>query len=68
MGDGIKNSFVAKLTAAIAAVTTERPSACAMLLALASEVQAQSGKELTAAQAEELAARIASMRAALGCA
>ena len=67
VGDGIKNSLVAKLTAAIAAITNERPAACAMLQALASEVEAQSGKELTTAQAAELVERIARMRAALGC-
>jgi hypothetical protein len=67
VGDGIKSSLVAKLTAAITAIGSERPSACAMLQSLANEVQAQAGKELTTIQAAELAERIARMRAALGC-
>ena len=66
--DGVKNSLVVKLDAVRAALALgNSTSACAELQALASAVQAQAGKQLTAAQAADLLVDITRIRAALGC-
>ena len=66
--DGVKNSLVVKLDAVRAALALgNTTSACAELQALASAVQAQAGKQLTAAQAADLLVDITRIRAALGC-
>jgi len=66
--DGVKNGLVVKLDAVRAALALgNTTSACAELQALASTVQAQAGKQLTAAQAADLLVDITRIRAALGC-
>ena len=66
--DGAKSSFIAKLNAAIAAIASGNAKpACNVLQALLNAVQAQAGKQITAAQAASLVADITRIRAALGC-
>ena len=66
--DGVKNSLVVKLDAVRAALALgNTTSACADLQALALAVQAQAGRQLTAAQAADLLVDITRIRAALGC-
>lgn len=68
---GIANSLDAKLSNAQKALETARSgdaaSACGMLSAFINEVQAQSGKTLTVAQATELVGLANQVQAALGC-
>jgi hypothetical protein len=68
---GIANSLDAKLSNAQKAFEKAGPgdtaSACGMLGAFINEVQAQSGKALTVAQATTLIGRASLVRTALGC-
>jgi len=67
----ITSSLDAKLQniqAALAAATAgDRPSACNMLNAFVNEVEAQTGKTLTTAQAADLIAAARRVQAVLGC-
>jgi hypothetical protein len=59
------SSKVARIVASLQAGNTS--AACGQLNALQNEVNAQSGKSLTAAQAADLTSAIAGLRALLGC-
>ncbi len=71
LANGITKSLVAKLNSALAALTqAEREgsvAACNMLGAFVNEVQAQSGKQVTTAEAKQLIASANRIRAAMGC-
>jgi hypothetical protein len=68
---GIYNSFDAKLAAAQSALEAakgkDRASACYQIAAFINEAKAQSGKALTAAQAQQLVASTNGIRLLLGC-
>jgi hypothetical protein len=68
---GITNSLDAKLANADAALTAAQAgdlaTACGLLNAFITEVQAQSGKKITAAQASQLLAAATQIKAVLGC-
>jgi FIMAH domain-containing protein len=65
---GIKNSFVVKLEAALAALEAEDDaSACDSLQAFINHAEAQRGKKLTEAQALALIGAAQAIREALGC-
>ena len=66
---GLQTSLLAKLAAARRAIDAGRTrTACNLLAALASEVEAQSGKGLTTAQAELLLQTLRLIQTDLGCA
>lgn len=68
LAHGIANSLVVKLQNDLKSVTAGNFStACSELSAFISEVQAQSGKALTVAQADQLVSEANQVRAALGC-
>jgi Tol biopolymer transport system component len=65
---GTANSLIAKLQNALKALNAgDTQTACAGLKAFTSEVRAQSGKKLTAAQATQLTDEANAIRTALGC-
>jgi hypothetical protein len=65
---GIKNSLEAKLDAVLAALDGGRVgSACNQLGAFIHEVNAQTGKAITSADAAALIAAATQIQAALGC-
>ena len=65
---GIANSLIAKLNAAIDSLSRgDTVAACNQLAAFQNEAQAQSGKALTPSQAAELIAAAAAISAQLGC-
>ena len=65
---GITNSLVVKLNAAIASLLRgNTAAACSQLAAFQNEAQAQSGKALTQAQAVQLIGAAAATRSQLGC-
>lgn len=65
---GITNSLVVKLNAAIASLLRGNTgAACNQLAAFQNEAQAQSGKALTTSQAAQLIGAAAAIRAQLGC-
>ena len=65
---GIENSLLAKLSNALAAISAGNlGSACGLLDAFINEVQAQTGKKITAAQAAQLIAAATQIKAVLGC-
>lgn len=67
--NGIANSLLVKLQGAQAALDSDdTEAACGKLGAFASEVQAQSGKKIGAADAARLLAAINDLRTQLGCA
>jgi hypothetical protein len=62
------NSLQAKLSAALAYINVGNiPQACASLASFVSQVQAQSGKQLTTAQASTLIADATRIMSVLGC-
>jgi hypothetical protein len=68
LGQGITNSFVVKLNAALNSLLRgNTTAACGQLAAFANEVQAQAGKALTQAQADQLLGAAAAIRSQLGC-
>ncbi len=71
VNQGIENSLDAKLQnvqkALEAAQGGDLTSTCNLLNAFISEVQAQSGKAITAAQADQLIAKGTQIKAVLGC-
>ena len=65
---GIKNSLMAKLTGAQAALSAgNTATACARMQDFLNEVKAQAGKKLTAAQANQLISAATQIRTVLGC-
>ena len=65
---GIKNSLLAKLNAADAALAAgDTATACTKLGDFINECEAQSGKKLSVEQADELIARANEIRTSLGC-
>jgi Tol biopolymer transport system component len=65
---GAENSFTAKVRAALAALDRgDTAAACGKLRALANHARAQAGKQVTAAQAQQIISRAAGVRTALGC-
>jgi hypothetical protein len=65
---GIDHSLIAKLQNALAAlIAGNNTAACNKLAAFINEVQAQSGKAITTAQAAQIVALINQIRTALGC-
>jgi Tol biopolymer transport system component len=65
---GTSNSLTVKLRAALDALNAgDNQAACARLADFINHANAQSGKKLSAAQAEALTTEAASIRAALGC-
>ena len=68
---GIENSFDAKLQNVLAALDAaedgDTATACNKLDAFINEVQAQTGKAITAAQASQLIAATNQIKATLGC-
>lgn len=68
---GIENSFDAKLQNVLAALdaagTGDNATACHKLEAFIHEVQAQTGKALTAAQSSQLSAATDQVKAVMGC-
>ena len=65
---GIENSFVVKLEHALASLQAGNTgAACGELQAFVNHAQAQSGKKLTVAQANQIIAEAQAIRAALGC-
>jgi hypothetical protein len=66
---GMKNSLVAKLTAAQTAVSGGNvATACARMLDFLNMVKAQAGRKMIAAQAAQLSAEARRIRTVLGCA
>lgn len=66
--EGTETSLEQKLAAALAALAAgERDAACGLLQALINQVNAQSGKKITAADAAVLIAEAERIRAVLGC-
>jgi len=67
-GIGPGGSFSAKVNNVLAALASgDQAGACAALNALANQTRAQSGKQLTVAQANELLAAAARIGAVIGC-
>jgi beta propeller repeat protein len=65
---GIANSLTAKLGSAQSAIATgDLAAACGLLGAFINEVQAQTGKAITALQANQLIAMATAVKGALGC-
>lgn len=65
---GIANSLNAKLKSALSAISAGNTSgACSSLQDLISEIRAQSGKKISAADASALTASIVEIKGALGC-
>ena len=65
---GITNSLLVKLAAALAAINTgNTATACSTLTAFINEVNAQSGKKITTAEAAQLIAAAIQIQAVLGC-
>ena len=65
---GIANSLTAKLGSAQSAIARgDLATACGVLGAFINEVQAQTGKAITASQANELIAMAMAVRSSLGC-
>jgi len=67
--EGFERSLYAKLRNALAAVKGQRPDpvACNALTAFSNEVQAQSGKQLTGEQANQLIRAASDIVTRLGC-
>ena len=66
--DGIENSLTTKLRDALAAIdVSDNATACDSLTAFISEVQAQSGKKLTAQQSAQLINSANQIKTSLGC-
>jgi hypothetical protein len=65
---GIETSFVKKLEHALAALEAgDTATACSDLQDFVNHAEAQSGKKLTVAQANQIIAEALAIRAALGC-
>ena len=65
---GIANSLTAKLGSAQSAIARgDLATACGVLGAFINEVQAQTGKAITASQANQLIAMATALRSSLGC-
>ena len=68
LADGTKRDLTSKLESALAALDRGNArAACNTLAAFGNHVEAQSGKQLTDAQADALLSRVASVRASLHC-
>jgi Tol biopolymer transport system component len=66
--EGTRNSLTAKVRAAIAALDRgNTPASCSSLRALVNQARAQSGKELTPGQADQIISHASRVRALLGC-
>ena len=62
-----KNALVANLANALAAVASDRPTACYQLAAADTVAKNARGGKLTAAQADFIRSSISRTRAVLGC-
>ena len=71
LSQGIENSLDTKLQNVLAALSAARggnaSNVCGQMGAFINETQAQSGKKLTVAQADQLIAAAQQIRAVLGC-
>jgi HYR domain-containing protein len=66
IGDGLKNALVVKLDATLAALAANTPG-CELLNSFISLVQGQSGKQITAGDADALIQKATQIRTVLGC-